>query len=93
VNIETAKASTQITAKLTGVMGTSTFVMAWFQTNAAGVGAICTVITCIAYIYFQKALLKKDNKHKEEVDKLIKGQAELKFQLSNLRLENERQVK
>ncbi len=47
--------------------------MKYFQVNAAGIGALCTVISLIAYIYFQKLLnskTKQDDEQKQKIEKL-----------------------
>jgi len=61
VNLDTAKTLAGGSAKLSGSTGISTMVMAYFQVNAAGIGALCTVITLVCYIYFQWLAHKKNN--------------------------------
>ena len=60
MNIESAKILAGSSAKLGGGMGISTMVMAYFQVNAAGIGALCTLITLACYIFFQRLSLKKE---------------------------------
>ncbi len=80
MNIESAKILAGGSAKLSGGAGISTMVMAYFQVNAAGIGALCTLVTLVFYVYFQwlsnkKLTVADDNKH--EI-------AQLKKQLSEI---------
>lgn len=61
MNIESVKILAGSSAKLGGGMGISTMVMAYFQVNAAGIGALCTLITLACYIFFQRLSLKKES--------------------------------
>lgn len=84
MNVENAKLLAQGSGTLSGSTGVSTLVMAYFQANAAGIGAICTVITCLAYIYFENLSSKKDSRDKEEIRRLTEDMEELKDQLSGV---------
>ena len=42
--------SEKITLGTTAAAGSSTVLMDWFNMNAAGIGAICTIISCVVYI-------------------------------------------
>lgn len=84
MNVENVKLLAAGSGKMSGGLGVSTLVMAYFQANAAGIGAICTVITCLAYIYFENLSSKKDSKDKEEIKKLTEDVEELKDQLSGV---------
>ena len=71
MNLESAKILAGSSAKLSGGTGISTMVMAYFQVNAAGIGALCTLITLVCYISFQYLAHKKTNqsiKNKEKID-------------------------
>ena len=71
MKVESAKILVGSCASLTGVTGISTMVMAYFQVNAAGIGALCTLITLVGYISFQYLAHKKTNqsiKNKEKID-------------------------
>lgn len=59
MNLESAKISAGFSAKLSGATGVSTMIMAYFQANAAGIGALCTFITLICFIFFKRLELKK----------------------------------
>ncbi len=71
MNLDTAKILAGGSAKLSGSIGISTVVMDYFQVNAAGIGALCTLITLFCYIFFQWLTIKKTNKsdkNKEKID-------------------------
>ncbi len=71
MNLDTAKILAGSSAKLSGSTGISTMIMAYFQVNAAGIGALCTLITLIGYISFQWLAHTKTNqsiKNKEKID-------------------------
>ena len=73
MNLDTAKILAGGSAKLSGSIGVSAVVMAYFQVNAAGIGALCSVITLIVYISFQLIAHKKTNqadKNKERIKSL-----------------------
>jgi len=76
---QSAKLLANTSAKLTGVTGGSTMLMAYFQSNAAGIGALCTVITLIFYIFFQFLAHKKTN----QVDKNLELIKILEEKLNN----------
>lgn len=48
-------------ATLTGGGGISTVIMSYFQSNSAGIGALCTVCTLFVYIVSQYLGNKKNN--------------------------------
>ena len=76
MNLETAKILAGGSAKLSGSTGISTMIMAYFQVNAAGIGALCTLITLVFYISFQWLAHKKtnqSNKNKEKLDAHIES--------------------
>lgn len=71
MNLTTAKTLAGSCAGLSGSTGISTVVMAYLQSNAAGIGALCTIITLICYIFFQRLATKKatlSDKNKEDID-------------------------
>ncbi len=71
MNLDTAKILAGGSAKLSVGTGTSTMVMAYFQANAAGIGALCTLVTLVFYILFQWLAHKKSvqaDKNKEKID-------------------------
>lgn len=87
MNLDTAKTLAGGSAKLAGSTGVSTMVMAYFQANAAGIGALCTVITLISYLFFQWLAYKKTNqaeKNKEIIDDHSDKLAEILDKLNKL---------
>ena len=85
MNQEIAKTLAGGSAKLASGTGISTVILAWFGSNAAGIGAICTIITCVAYIYFGYTAAGRNNEkdrqaeeNKTEIDKLKKQLRESK---------------
>ena len=46
--------------------GTGTALMGWFNVNAAGIGAICTIITCAVYCYIAFRNHYKRGKRKDD---------------------------
>lgn len=80
MNLDTAKILAGGSAKLSGGTGISTMVMAYFQLNAAGIGALCTVVTLIFYIFFQFLAHKKTN----QVDKNLERIKDLESILNKL---------
>lgn len=71
MNLETAKILAGGSAKLSGSTGVSTMVLAYFEVNAAGIGALCTLITLIFYLFFQLLAQRKINqseKNKQKID-------------------------
>ncbi len=52
----------KILAASAATEGLGTVLMGWFDAHAAGIGAICTVVTLIAYLTFSVIKLRKDKK-------------------------------
>lgn len=80
MNLESSKILAGGSAKLAGGTGISTMVMAYFQVNAAGIGAMCTVITLIAYLFFQwraDRKTKQSDKNTIEIERLKRALAKI----------------
>ena len=58
-------AAEKVTFYLTVAMGSGTVVLDWFGSNAAGIGAICTVISCAVYVSVNAYKMYRDNRNEK----------------------------
>lgn len=80
MNLDTAKILAGSSAGLSVSGGISTAIMGYLHVNAAGIGALCTIITLFFYIFFQFIANKKLN----QADKNLELIKELKKEISEI---------
>tara|TARA_R110002020_G_scaffold467655_1_gene691370 strand:+ start:6318 stop:6572 length:255 start_codon:yes stop_codon:yes gene_type:complete len=78
---ETVKHFSDGAATLTGSLGLTTGLLKFLDHHAAGIGALCTIITLIVYITFQilsHRKLSKADENKKDIQKILDELKEMK---------------